>query len=179
MPEKATRAGARLMDLPEYKTKAKALTGNPGDTVFDAVKAMQAKSYGCIVVTEADDRMIGIVTERDIMNKVVGQNLNPEKTTLRDIMTTEIRTAREEDQLLDWLRIMSNERFRRLPVVDDDGRITAIFTQGDFVSYTWPDLLGQLRNLMRATVMDKFHYLLIGGGILIYTLAMIVVVSMV
>lgn len=179
MPEKATRAGARLMDQPEYKTKAKPLTGRPDDTVSEAVKAMYAKNYGSIVVTEADERMIGIVTERDIMNKVVGRNLDPDKTTLREIMTTEIRMAREEDQLLDWLRIMSNERFRRLPVVDDDGRITAIFTQGDFVSYTWPDLLSQLGNLTRATVMDKFHYLLIGGGILIYALAMIVVVSVV
>ena len=57
--------------------------------------------------------------------------------------------------LLDWMRIMSNERFRRLPVVDDEGRIKAVFTQGDFVSYTWPDLIYQMKSLAGATVSKK------------------------
>ncbi len=179
MPEKANRAGARLMDQPEYRTKPKPLMGNPDDSIAETVAAMAAKGYGSVVVTEADDRMIGIVTERDIMTKIVAKKRDPNTTKLREVMTTELRTAREEDELLDWLRIMSNERFRRLPVVDDDGRIKAIFTQGDFVSYTWPDLMGQMRNLTRATVIDKFHYFLIGGGILIYALAMIVVLSVI
>ena len=52
-----------------------------------------------------------------------------------------------------------------------------LFTQGDFVSYTWPDLFMQARGLAKATVIGKFHYFLIGGGILIYVLAMIVVLS--
>jgi CBS-domain-containing membrane protein len=96
---------------------------------------------------------------------------------LSDIMTREIRMAKETDYVLDWLRIMSNDRFRRLPVVDSENRIQALFTQGDFVSYTWPDLFMQARGLAKATVIGKFHYFLIGGGILIYVLAMIVVVS--
>ena len=78
---------------------------------------------------------------------------------------------------MDWLRLMSNERFRRLPIVDDEGRVRAVFTQGDFVSYTWPDLMAQAKNMARATVINRFHYFLIGGGILIYALAMIVVVA--
>jgi CBS domain-containing protein len=101
--------------------------------------------------------------------------MDPNTVTLGEIMTREPRLAREDDQMLDWLRIMSNERFRRLPVVDDDGRIKAIFTQGDFVSYTWPDLFDQAKNLAKASVIGRFHYFLIGGGILIYVLAMIVV----
>ncbi len=70
------------------------------------------------------------------MNKLVAKELDPRGTVLSDIMTANPRLARETDDLTDWLRIMSNERFRRLPVVDDNGHIKAVFTQGDFVSYT-------------------------------------------
>lgn len=179
MKREETREGARLMDRPEYAGKPAPLTGSADTTVSDAVARMSEKNYGCIVVTDDDQKVTGIVTERDVMNKLVGQGADPNTVTLGDIMTREPRLARETDSVLDWLRIMSNERFRRLPVVDAEGRITAIFTQGDFVSYTWPDLLDQARNLAKATVISRFHYFLIGGGILIYALAMIVVLSVV
>ena len=54
----------------------------------------------------------------------------------------------------DWLRTMSNDRFRRLPV-DEEGKIKVIFTQGDLVSYTWPDLLYQTPQMTKATLANK------------------------
>ncbi|MFO7757221.1 MAG: CBS domain-containing protein [Roseovarius sp.] len=169
------RKGARLMDRPEYTAKFHPLTGAGDMTVTDAVAAMKEQNYGCIIVVDGDNRVEGIVTERDIMFKLVARNNDPDKVKLSDIMTSQLRMAKETDYVLDWLRIMSNERFRRLPVVDSEGRIQALFTQGDFVSYTWPDLFMQARGLAKATVIGKFHYFLIGGGILIYVLAMLVV----
>ncbi len=165
------------MDRPEYTNKFHPLTGPADMTVTDAVAAMKERNYGCIIIVDKDDHVEGIVTERDIMFKVVGRKGDPDEIKLSDIMTREIRLAKETDYVLDWLRIMSNDRFRRLPVVDSENRIQALFTQGDFVSYTWPDLFEQARGLAKATVIGKFHYFLIGGGILIYILAMIVVVS--
>ena len=170
-----TRKGARLMDRPEYTNKFHPLTGPADMTVTDAVAAMKERNYGCIIIVDDDNRVEGIVTERDVMFKLVARKSDPDKVKLSDIMTREIRTAKETDYVLDWLRIMSNDRFRRLPVVDSENRIQALFTQGDFVSYTWPDLFMQARGLAKATVFGKFHYFLIGGGILIYVLAMIVV----
>jgi CBS domain-containing protein len=177
MAETDARTGARLMDRPEYASKSRPLTSHADATVTEAVAEMSGRNYGCIIVTDKDDRIEGIVTERDLMNKLVGQGRDPKTTKLSEIMTRDPKIAREEDQILDWLRIMSNERFRRLPVVDEDGRIKAVFTQGDFVSYTWPDLLNQAGNLAKATVLSRFHYFLIGGGILLYALAMLVVLS--
>lgn len=165
------------MDRPEYTNKFHPLTGPADMSVTDAVAAMKERNYGCIIIVDKDDRVEGIVTERDVMYKLVARNSDPDKVKLSDIMTREIRTAKETDYVLDWLRIMSNDRFRRLPVVDSENRIQALFTQGDFVSYTWPDLFMQARGLAKATVIGKFHYFLIGGGILIYVLAMIVVLS--
>lgn len=177
MAKTSDRPGARLMDRAEYASKPKPLTRGPDTTVAEAVAAMSDRNYGSVVVVDEDDRVIGIVTERDVMNKLVGKGLDPNTTKLSDIMTRDPRLARETDQMLDWLRIMSNERFRRLPVVDDEGRIKAIFTQGDFVSYTWPDLMQQMKTVAKAQFATNFHYFLIGGGILIYVLAMIVVLN--
>jgi len=172
-----TRKGARLMDRPEYASKPGPMTATADVTVAEAVTRMEGQNYGCIIVVDADNRVEGIVTERDIMFRIVGDKRDAKTTPLSEIMTRGPRTAKKTDEVLDWLRIMSNERFRRLPVVDEDGRIEALFTQGDFVSYTWPDLLDQARNLAKATVIGRFHYFLIGGGILIYVLATLVVLS--
>ena len=94
-------------------------------------------------------------------------------------MTPNPRLARETDDLIDWLRIMSNERFRRLPVVDSKGHIKAVFTQGDFVSYTWPDLMYQMKSMATATVSKNWAVFLIGGGIALYSLVTIIVVKMI
>jgi len=139
---------------------------------------MSKKNYGSVVVVDSEKKVIGVVTERDIMNKVVGKELNPKETLLSSIMTENPKLARETDDMLEWLRIMSNERFRRLPVVDDQGRIKAVFTQGDFVSYTWPDLMYQMKSIATATVTKNWPLFLIGGGIAIYSLVLILVISM-
>ena len=175
----AERPGYRLKDRPEYKDKVKPLTRTPETTVYDAVSAMSDKNYGSVIVVDGDEKVIGVVTERDVMNKVVGKGLDARQTKLSDIMTENPRLAREDDDMVDWLRIMSNERFRRLPVVDADGRIKAVFTQGDFVSYTWPDLMYQMRSIATATVTKNWHYFLIGGGIALYSLLMILMLGLI
>lgn len=172
------RPGGRLMDRREYPGKPKPLTSGPDATVAEAVAQMSDKNYGCVIITDPDEKVIGVVTERDIMNKLVAKGLDPKATKLSDIMTSNPRMAKETDDMLDWLRIMSNERFRRLPVVDDEGRIKAVFTQGDFVSYTWPDLIGQMTTMAKASFTGNFHYLLIGGGIALYSLLMVIVLGM-
>ena len=179
MPELSDRPGNRLMDRPEYKSKPKPLTRGPDVSVHDAVAAMSDKNYGSVMVVDDADKVIGVVTERDVMNKLVGKGLDAKTTKLRDIMTADPRLARETDDLIDWLRIMSNERFRRLPVVDADGRIKAVFTQGDFVSYSWPDLVYQARSMATATVTKNWPYFLIGGGIALYSIIMVIVVSLI
>ncbi|MEM9122384.1 MAG: CBS domain-containing protein [Pseudomonadota bacterium] len=178
MPETAERPGNRLMDRSEYASKQKPLTSKADATVFEAVSRMSEKNYGSVIIIDDDQHVIGIVTERDVMNKLVRVGLDPKTTKLSDIMTENPRLAKETDDLIDWLRIMSNERFRRLPVVDDDGKIKAVFTQGDFVSYTWPDLLYQMKSIATATVVKNWPVYLIGFGIAVYSIVMVLVVGM-
>ena len=173
--ERQNRPGMRIMDRPEYRDKPRPLTANKSERVIDAVNAMGEKNYGSVVVTDDDDKVEGILTERDIMLKIVMDGRDPAQTTVGDIMTRDVRVAHETDSVADWLRIMSNERFRRLPVVDDNGRIKAVFTQGDFVSYTWPELMYQAGQFARATVYRNLPTFLIVGGIMVYSLLMLIV----
>ena len=166
-----------IKDRPELASKPEPLAMPAETFASEAVARMCERNYGSVVVVDADRRPLGIFTERDVMRRIVNERRDPAGTPLSEIMTRDIRVAREDDAVLDWLRIMSNERFRRLPIVDDEGRIKAVMTQGDFVSYTWPELLFQGRQMARAALSRNFHYVLIGGGILLYTLAMVVVLQ--
>ena len=127
--------GYKLKDRPEFSSKPKPVTFERHQKVSEAVEEMTKKNYGSVVIVDKSKKVVGICTERDILKKLVNKNLDPSRTNIEDIMTTNPRVGREDDDVLDWLRIMSNDRFRRLPVVDDKGEIKAIFTQGDFVSY--------------------------------------------
>ena len=177
MPTKADRPGNRLMDRPEYRLKQQPLTCSANTSAFEAVLAMSKKNYGAVIVVDNLQKVIGVFTERDVMNKLVRNELDPRKTPVKDIMTQNPRVANETDDLIDWLRIMSNERFRRLPVVDEKGHIKAMFTQGDFVSYTWPDLVYQIKTLATATVSKNWAPFLIIGGIALYSLAMVILIK--
>ena len=168
-----TRKGGRLVDRPEFKTKPKPVTFLGKDKVSQAIAVMSDKNYGSVVIVDSKDKVVGIVTERDIVKKLVNNNMSPKTTKLEDIMTLNPRVANENDDVVDWLRIMSNDRFRRLPVVDADGKIKVIFTQGDFVSYTWPDLIFQASQLAKASFMKGFSINTLLIFMVIYGVALI------
>ncbi len=173
----ADNAKTQLRDRPEFKSMPKPLTFTGDVTVVEAVRAMCQKNFGSVIVVDADGKIEGIVTERDLMRKVIDKGKDPNTTRLQDIMTGDIRVARETDNVVDWLRIMSNERFRRLPVVDENGKLLNVFTQGDFVSYTWPDLLYQVKEGTRKSVNRNFPLWVMVGGIMLYSILMIILVS--
>ena len=165
------RVGSRLIDRPEFKSKPKPVTFLPTDNVSDAIVVMSNKNYGSVIIVDKHDKVIGIVTERDIVKKLVKDGLSAKNTNLEAIMTKNPRVANENDSVLDWLRIMSNDRFRRLPVVDEEEKIKVIFTQGDFVSYTWPDLIYQATELAKSTFMRGFSVNTLLIMMLVYAIA--------
>lgn len=163
----------KIKDATEFKTKPMPLTATKDETVLQAATRMAEQNFGSIVIVNEDQTIAGMVTERDMFKRVIAAKRNPETTTVAEIMTTNVRTAKEDDNLLDWMRVMSNERFRRLPIVDADGRLTSIMSQGDFVSYTWPQLFDQAKTLAKSTIGAGYQIFLIIGGILVYTVLLI------
>ena len=157
----------------EFRTKAPVLTFSSSDMVMDAVRAMADKNYGASVIVDAAHRPVGIITERDFMRRLLAKNLDANTTPIRDIMTSDLRIARGDDEIAEWLRIMSNERFRHLPVVDADGVLLNIMSQGDFVSYTWPELFTDLKTKATRSFANKYQLYLIVATILMYTVLIV------
>ena len=166
----------QIKDRPEYSRKGAVLTMSGDASVASAVAVMSEKNYGAVVIVSPDERPIGIVTERDFMRRLLAKGLDPAQTPLRDIMTSDLKVAKPEDELLDWLRQMSNDRFRHVPVVGEDGRIVAIMSQGDFVSYTWPQLFARLTEQARATFELSPSMFLTFGGVVVFMLIVIAVI---
>ena len=168
----------KISERSEFNNKPAPLTASATDSVLDAVKAMDERNFGSVIVVDENSKVTGMMTERDIFRRLVAAKRDPETTKVGDIMTTEIRTARADDELVDWLRIMSNERFRRLPVVDNEGKLIAVMSQGDFVSYTWPELLTQAKDLAKATFGESLSFPMVLLSILAYTLLVVIGVAL-
>jgi predicted transcriptional regulator len=109
------------------------------------------------------------------MRRILAKGLDPSKTAISHIMSRELKLASANDEVVEWLRIMSNERFRHLPVVDENGVLVNLMSQGDFVSYTWPQLLGTVKDKAKNSFMESFHLYTILGAMMAYSLAMVLV----
>ncbi len=161
----------KIKDRPEFSSKSTVMTFAPNVVAIEAIEAMSEKNYGAAVIISPDGKPLGIVTERDFMRRLLRNKRDPNTTKLSDIMTSDLKLAKADDNLIDWLRQMSNDRFRHLPVVDDDGKLISIMSQGDFVSYTWPELLSRITEQARATL--NINPSIIFGTIVIGFIAMI------
>ena len=99
------------------------------DTVASAAQAMEELDVGVIPVCEGD-KLLGMVTDRDIVVRAVAQGLDG-NTPLARVMSTDIRTARETDDLDTVLADMASSQIRRLPVLDGAERLVGIISIGD------------------------------------------------
>jgi CBS domain-containing protein len=110
----------------------------PTDTVALAAQAMDELNVGVIPVCEGD-KLLGVVTDRDIVVRGVAQGLDPATTPLSDVMSTSVRTTREGDDVDDVLEEMAEAQIRRLPVVDKDDRLVGIISLGDIAAKSVDD----------------------------------------
>lgn len=101
----------------------------PTSTIADAAKVMDELNVGVIPVCEGDT-LLGMVTDRDIVVRAVAQGLGGD-TPLSRVMSTDVRTARESDDLETVLAEMATSQIRRLPVVDASDALVGIISIGD------------------------------------------------
>ncbi|MES2609123.1 MAG: CBS domain-containing protein [Pseudomonadota bacterium] len=102
----------------------------PTDTVVRAAQAMQELNVGAIPVCDGD-RLVGMVTDRDIVLRSVAQDGNAQTTQLKDVMSTDVQFTREGESIDEALQQMSRAQIRRLPVLDDARRLIGILSLGD------------------------------------------------
>ena len=128
----------RICDLPEFINRTKLLTCAPDETVYGAVVSMANKHCGAIVVTEngkPESKMLGIFTERDLLSRVFAHGEDIETVKVSQFMTKNIETAGPTDSAILSMGRMSHGRFRHLPVLDEQGNLLGMFSQGDFMAF--------------------------------------------
>jgi len=105
----------------------------PGDPVTRAAEIMKHQNVGSIPVVESRNsgRLVGIVTDRDLVTKIVAGGRDVETSTVGDAMTSNPTTCREEDDVKQAVSLMAERQVRRMPVVDRDGRLAGIIAQAD------------------------------------------------
>ena len=115
------------------------ITVAPEATVFEIADAMDEHSIGCVVVTDPAGRPLGIVTDRDLVRRVVAAGRDAEKTRARDVMSGDVATASANDPLPRVIEIMRARGIRRLPLVEH-GRTSGIVALDDIVAELSSDL---------------------------------------
>ncbi|HRD28501.1 MAG TPA: CBS domain-containing protein [Caulobacter sp.] len=101
----------------------------PSDTVADVARRMNATDAGAIPVVE-DGQIRGIITDRDIVLRVVGEQRSFD-TRVEEVMSTDVQTCREDAPIADVIFQMTDKQIRRILIVDGADRLTGIVSLGD------------------------------------------------
>jgi len=118
----------------------------PDTSVKEVVATMNKFDIGSIVVVQGD-RPVGIITERDILRRLVEPCLAPETLTARQIMTSPVLTISETANIEETAKLMARKRVKKLPVINN-GKLVGMITYSDIVAKV-PTLLSILEELVR------------------------------
>lgn len=121
----------------------------PEATVFEIADAMEMHSVGCVVVTDEAERPLGIVTDRDLVRRVVAVGREAEKTRAREVMSGDVATASPSEHLPRVIEIMRARGIRRLPLVEG-GRVVGIVALDDILA----ELVSDLWNVSEAARIE-------------------------
>ena len=105
---------------------------NQGTPIKEAVKFMEEKNIGSVIVV-GGGKPVGIATDRDILLRVVNKGLDPEKSSVDEVMTKEIVTLKESMGLFEALEQVKGKGIRRFPIVDARGNLKGIMTLDDII----------------------------------------------
>jgi len=99
-------------------------------SVAYAAKMMREEDVGLAPIVEGD-KLIGMLTDRDIAIRVVAEGKDPDQVTVREVASKQVVTVDPQQDLAEALRIMAKHQVRRLPVVEEDGRLVGVVAQAD------------------------------------------------
>lgn len=105
----------------------------PGDSITRVASIMKREDVGSVPVVDSQEhrKLIGIVTDRDLVVKVMADGAHVERATVRDAMTSNPVSCGEDDDVQRAVERMSERQVRRIPIVDSGGRLTGIIAQAD------------------------------------------------
>lgn len=113
----------------------KPLTVERGTTLKQAIQIMRERRIGCVVVIDDASKLAGILTERDLLQKVAGQNLEHSQCMVEDFMSPAPESSKAEHPLAYALHRMIISDIRYLPIVDENDRPEGIISSRDVIAY--------------------------------------------
>jgi CBS domain-containing protein len=117
----------------DLMTRGRRTIDTAGSAV-DAARMMRDEDVGLIPIVESD-HLVGTVTDRDIAVRLVAEGKSPEKTRVADIASRELVTIDPDQDVDEALRLMAKHQVRRLPVVEEDGKLVGIVAQADIAKH--------------------------------------------
>ena len=129
-----------------HKSIQEAMTTDPktvasSTTVQDAAKTLKSEDVGSLPIIDGD-RLVGVVTDRDIAIRVVAEGRGPE-TTVGEIASKDVVTIDPQQSIEEAARLMAEHQVRRLPVVEEDGKLVGILAQADVAQSGHDTLTGE------------------------------------
>jgi CBS domain-containing protein len=130
------------------KTIRDLMTKNPCSIDADkpvayAAKMMRDEDVGLAPIVEGQ-KLIGTLTDRDIAIRVVAEGKDPQSTTVREVATTSVVTVDPDQDLDEALRLMAKNQVRRLPVVEEDGKLAGVVAQADVAKHASDQQTGEV-----------------------------------
>ena len=125
----------------------------PGQSLGEALRKLKQHNIGALVVIESDREVAGILSERDIVRAAAG---NPDFANIRvdQVMTKNVVLGIPDDDVMHVAHVMTERRFRHLPVVDDDKRIIGMVSIGDILKFQRDEFLGEIDTLETQLLAD-------------------------
>ena len=114
---------------------AKAETLRVGASVADAVRIIQQPGTSCVVITDHTDRLVGLITERDLCTRVISRGIDPKTARVEDVMTKEPLALRTEHPLTYALAQLDVGGYRHIPLVDKERRPVGVVTARRVIHY--------------------------------------------
>jgi CBS domain-containing protein len=108
-----------------------------------AAKMMRDEDVGLAPIVEGQ-KLVGTLTDRDIAIRVVAEGKDPQTTTVLEVATTRVVTIDPNQDLADALRLMAQNQVRRLPVVEEDGRLAGVLAQADVAKHASDEQTGEV-----------------------------------
>ena len=129
-------------------------TVTPGDTLQRAAQLMDNLNVGVLPVTEGD-RLVGMLTDRDIVVRSTSAGQDPRTATVSDAMTGEVRALPSDASVLDAIHMMKDQQLRRIPVVDTNSKLIGILSLGDLADAGTPEAQEALEGISTPAEPDR------------------------
>ena len=123
------------------------LTIAPAATVFEAVKLMDEKNVGSLVILNSRGRIAGIFVERDALQRVLLAGKSAMTEPVQAVMTRKVICALPEMTIDQCLALMTEKRVRHLPVIDKEQKLVGLISMGDLVKFISSEQIAMIRNL--------------------------------